>query len=310
MSHYSVMLQECMDALAIKDDGIYVDATLGRAGHSSEILRRCTKGYLYAFDLDRKAIQESSVKLSAISSNYKIFHSNFLYMKECLLKEDITKVNGILMDLGVSSPQFDEGERGFSYRFCARLDMRMNQDQELDAYTIVNTWPYEQLVWLLFVYAEESNAKMIARGIEKERQVKAIETTFDLVDVIKKSLPMKVLSKKGHPAKKTFQALRIAVNDELHSLTEVLDDALDLLDVGGRLCVISFHSLEDRIVKQSFAKRTKAKPVDKRMIVEPGTEELLDYRLINRKPILASEAELGENHRSTSAKLRIIERIR
>ena len=309
MSHYSVMLDECIEGLAIKEDGIYVDATLGRAGHSSEILKRCTKGHLYAFDLDKKAIEESSVKLSQVGNNYTIFHSNFLNMKECLETVGIHKVDGILMDLGVSSPQFDEGDRGFSYRFDARLDMRMNQEQELDAYTIVNTWSYHELVKILFTFGEESNAKLIARGIERQRDIKPIETTFDLVDVIKQSLPMKVLSKKGHPAKKTFQALRIAVNDELYSLTEVLDDAQDLLNSDGRLCVISFHSLEDRIVKQSFAKRTKAKPIDKRMIVEPGKEEELDYRLINRKPILASEQELEENRRSHSAKLRIIERV-
>ena len=219
-------------------------------------------------------------------------------------------MDGMLLDLGVSSPQFDEADRGFSYRFDAPLDMRMDQSQELSAYTIVNTWSYEELVSIFYRYGEENFSKQIARKIEQAREKKRIETTGELVEIIKSALPMKVLNKKGHPAKKVFQAIRIAVNDELGELETVLKDALDLLHVGGRLCVISFQSLEDRIVKETFASYSKPKQIDKRIPILPQDMEEVSYRLINRKPILANEEELSENNRSHSAKLRIIERIR
>lgn len=252
MKHYSVLLQESIDQLAIRPDGIYVDGTLGRGGHSAEILKRISKGHLYAFDRDASAIEESYDCLMAVGNNVTLIHSNFSNLKSELAMRGVNAIDGMVLDLGVSSPQFDEAERGFSYRFDAPLDMRMDQSQELTAYTVVNEWEYQDLVRIFFQYGEESFAKQIARKIESARKQKPIETTFELVDVIKSALPAKILNKKGHPAKKVFQAIRIAVNDELDELQIVLKDALDLLNVGGRLCVISFQSLEDRMVKETF----------------------------------------------------------
>ena len=310
MKHYSVLLQESIDNLAIHSDGIYVDGTLGRGGHSAEILARIPQGHLYAFDRDASAIEESRERLAQIGDNVTLIHSNFSNLKRELTARGVTGIDGMVLDLGVSSPQFDEAQRGFSYRFEAPLDMRMDQSQKLSAYQVVNEWEYQELVRIFFQFGEESFAKQIARKIEKAREVKPIETTFALVDVIKSALPAKVLNKKGHPAKKVFQAIRIAVNDELGELQLVLRDALELLHVGGRLCVISFQSLEDRIVKDTFSSCSKPKQYDKRIPILPQDMEAAPYRLLNKKPITATEEELRENMRSHSAKLRCIERIR
>ncbi len=310
MKHYSVLLQESIDNLAIHSDGIYVDGTLGRGGHSAEILARIPQGHLYAFDRDASAIEESRERLAQIGNNVTLIHSNFSNLKRELTARGVTGIDGMVLDLGVSSPQFDEAQRGFSYRFDAPLDMRMDQSQKLSAYQVVNEWEYQELVRIFFQFGEESFAKQIARKIEKAREVKPIETTFALVDVIKSALPAKVLNKKGHPAKKVFQAIRIAVNDELGELQLVLRDALELLHVGGRLCVISFQSLEDRIVKDTFSSCSKPKQYDKRVPILPQDMEAAPYRLLNKKPITATEEELRENMRSHSAKLRCIERIR
>ena len=310
MKHYSVLLQESIDNLVIHSDGIYVDGTLGRGGHSAEILARIPQGHLYAFDRDASAIEESRERLAQIGNNVTLIHSNFSNLKRELTARGVTGIDGMVLDLGVSSPQFDEAQRGFSYRFDAPLDMRMDQSQKLSAYQVVNEWEYQELVRIFFQFGEESFAKQIARKIEKAREVKPIETTFALVDVIKSALPAKVLNKKGHPAKKVFQAIRIAVNDELGELQLVLRDALELLHVGGRLCVISFQSLEDRIVKDTFSSCSKPKQYDKRIPILPQDMEAAPYRLLNKKPITATEEELRENMRSHSAKLRCIERIR
>lgn len=310
MKHYSVLLQESLEGLHIHSDGIYVDGTLGRGGHSSELLKLIPDGHLYAFDRDEQAIQESSERLSKIAQNFTLIHANFSQVKEKLAEHDIHEIDGMVLDLGVSSPQFDEASRGFSYRYDAPLDMRMDQSQALTAYDVVNTWDYHRIVQILFTYGEEKFAKQIARKIEAYRSEKAIETTFELVDVIKSALPSKVLNSKGHPAKKSFQAIRIAVNDELGELKQVLEIALSLLAVHGRLCVISFHSLEDRIVKDAFNKVSKAPVIDKRIPIKAKDIEMPPYQLISRKPIAASEEELVENNRSHSAKLRIIERTR
>lgn len=304
--HYSVLLQESIDMLDIKKDGIYVDCTLGRGGHSSEILKRCPEGHLFAFDLDRNAIEESRPRLKEISDNFTLVHEPFENLGKVLDEHGVSEVDGIFMDLGVSSPQFDDAERGFSYRFDARLDMRMNQDQELDAWTVVNTYPPEELTRIFREYGEEPFAGKISRAICESRSVKPIDTTFELVDVIKSALPPKVLRKKGHPAKQTFQALRIEVNQELQQLQKVLNDGLSRLKPGGCMAVITFHSLEDRIVKKAFAAVALPKKTDRRIPVA-GIEKL-EYHLINRKPVQASEKELEENQRSHSAKLRGIER--
>ena len=307
--HYSVLLSECLEGLAIRADGIYVDGTLGRGGHSAQILQRIPKGYLYAFDRDETAIKESKERLLSIASNFTLIHNQFSMLKEELSNRGIYQIDGMLLDLGVSSPQFDDGERGFSYRYDAPLDMRMDQSQQKNAYDVVNSYDYHELVRIFYQYGEEKFAKQIARNIEKQRAIKPIATTFELVEVIKASLPAKVLNKKGHPAKKVFQAIRIEVNDELKEIETVLQDAMDMLAVGGRLCVISFQSLEDRIVKEAFHERSTPNKVDKRIPMLPQDIETVDYRLVNRKPIIASEEELEENNRSHSAKLRIIERV-
>lgn len=310
MKHYSVLLEECLDGLELKKDGIYVDGTLGRGGHSSEILKRIEAGHLYAFDRDAQAIEESNERLKEISNQFTLIHANFSSMKEELQQRGIDQVDGVLLDLGVSSPQFDEAARGFSYRFDAPLDMRMDQTQSFTAYELVNTWDYHELVSIFFKYGEEKFAKQIARQIEKQRMEKPIATTLELVEVIKKALPAKVLNKKGHPAKKVFQAIRIAVNDELGELQNVLEEGLELLKVHGRFCVISFHSLEDRMVKEAFHKASSVPVVDKRIPMMPEDMPVANYRLICKKPITARDEELEENNRSHSAKLRIIERIR
>lgn len=309
MEHYSVLLQESIHYLNIKEDGIYVDGTLGRAGHSAAILKRLKSGYLYAFDKDIEAINKCQSKLLVISDRFCLIHSDYAKMQKELIARKVSGIDGLLLDLGVSSPQFDEAKRGFSYRFDAKLDMRMDQSQSLSAYEVVNTYSYHDLVRIFYQYGEEKFAKQIARKIEQRRNEKKIETTLELVDIIKSALPAKVLNSKGHPAKKVFQAIRIEVNDELSSLKKTLDTMIPFLNKGGRICVISFHSLEDRIVKECFASFTKAEKVDKRLPIMPDEVKHKPYRLVERKPILAAEEELAVNKRSHSAKLRVIERI-
>lgn len=307
MEHVSVLLNESIDLLNLKEDAIVVDCTLGRGGHSSEILRRIPKGHLYAFDLDIQAIEESRERLSRIGSNFTLIHAPFQELNLQLDRLGVQGVDAILMDLGVSSPQFDDPERGFSYRFDARLDMRMNQEQALDAREIVNTYSREDLVRILREYGEESNAGRIAGAIVAAREIRPIETTFELTDVIRSALPAAVLKKKGHPAKQTFQALRMEVNQELPQLRSVLEQGLRRLNKGGRMAVITFHSLEDRIVKQAFAAVALPKKVSRRL--PAAGDETLEYRLTNRKPLTAGSEELNSNNRAHSAKLRGVERV-
>ena len=308
--HYSVMKEIVIENLNIKDDGVYVDATLGYAGHSSEILKRIKRGKLFAFDVDSEGVRYSHEVLSKIGNNFKIIHSNFSELEECLNEEYILEVDGFLFDLGLSSPEIDDASRGFSFMQDAELDMRMNQEQKLSAMEVVNEWPYERLVKILYRYGEEKFAKSIARKIEQRRKIAPIKTTFELVDVIKEGIPAAARRHGGHPAKKSFQAIRIAVNDELGALEESLEQALDLLDVGGRISVITFQSLEDRLVKTMFREKTSLSgDVPQGLPVIPAGMEP-DFKLINKKPIVASDEELAANHRAHSAKLRIIEKIR
>ena len=306
--HYTVMKNESIEGLNLKNGGVYVDATLGYAGDSSEILKRVKKGFLFAFDQDEEAIHYSNSKLSQIGKNYVIIKSNFLYMKEELKKYNIEKVDGILFDLGVSSPQLDHDYRGFSYHKDSILDMRMDRSSSLTAKDVVNTYEEKKLSDIIFRYGEEKYAKSIAKNIVKERKKREIETTFELVDIIKNSMPYKE-TLKHHPARRTFQAIRIEVNHELDILEESLRKALELLNINGRMVVITFHSLEDRIVKDVFRSVTEVQGVVKGLPNVPS-EYLPDYKIINRKVITPSEAELIENNRSRSAKLRIIERIK
>lgn len=310
MKHVSVLLNETVDLLNVKPDGIYVDGTLGRGGHTSLLLSRLTTGHVYAFDKDQQAIEESKVNLQKYEGKVTFIHSDFGNMKEALKEYGISKVDGVMMDLGVSSPQFDDPSRGFSYRFDARLDMRMDQSQDLDAYKVVNTYSFANLTKILSRYGEVRFAKQIARAIEKARQEKPIETTFELVDIIKSALPAAELRKKGHPAKQTFQALRIEVNDELSSLRRGLEEACDLLNVHGRCAVITFHSLEDRMVKQTFKDLTTAPFVDPKIPLTVDQMEQASFLNLTKKPIVADEEESIENRRSHSAKLRGIERIK
>ena len=310
MEHVSVLQKETIDALNVKENGIYVDGTLGRGGHARCLLEKGSNIHLYAFDKDEVAIKESKENLKEFSNRITFLHEDFRNMKEVLGAYGISKVNGIMMDLGVSSPQFDDPSRGFSYRYDAPLDMRMDQSQTLTAYEIVNDYPYEKLVHILQAYGEERYAKQIARKIERVRSVNPIETTFQLVDVIKSALPNKELNKKGHPAKQSFQALRIEVNDELTSLSAGLHEACQLLDIGGRCAVISFHSLEDRIVKNIFKDLTTAPSALPKLPLKASQMEQASFSLVTKKPIVASSEELDKNHRAHSAKLRVIERIK
>lgn len=306
MKHKSVLLYESVEGLNIKKDGIYVDATLGFGGHSLEILKRINEGFLFAFDQDSEAIEYSRERLKEYD-NYKIIKSNFANMKECLHDEDIYKVDGILFDIGVSSMQLDEDYRGFSYHNDARLDMRMDTDNEFSAYELVNQYSYQELVRVLRDYGEEKYATSIARNIVKSREEKPIETTQELVEIIKKSMPMKEL-RLGNPARKTFQAIRIEVNHELDVLESGLEQAIDLLKVGGRICVITFHSLEDRIVKNIFRKYSE---VDGKFAKLPYIpEEYMPKLKIISKGIVPSQEELVENNRARSARLRIVEKIK
>ena len=308
-NHVTVLLNEAVEGLNVKSDGIYVDCTLGGAGHSSLILKQLTTGHLYCFDQDENAIQAARQRLETIGNQFTIIQSNFKNIKAELNQRGVEHVDGILFDLGVSSPQFDNAERGFSYNYDARLDMRMDQSSSLDAHEIVNHYSYEQLVEILYKYADEKFAKQIARRIEKEREIQPIDTTFRLVEIVKSAIPAYARRKGGHPAKRTFQALRIAVNDELNVFDIALKDALDLLNINGRIAVITFHSLEDKICKYTFNEVSKLKDVPKGLPVIPEGMQP-KFKLINKKPIIATEEELNENHRSHSAKLRVIERVR
>lgn len=305
-NHIPVLLNETIEGLNIKEDGIYLDLTIGRGGHSSLILSKLKNGYLYGFDQDIEAIKESQIALAKINERFTLIHSNFRHVNEVMTEKNIEYIDGILMDLGVSSPQFDEASRGFSYRNDALLDMRMDQSQSLTAYDIVNEYSLNDLARILREYGEESYALNIAKNIVKRRTIKPIKTTFELVDIVKNSKPMKELKKVGHPAKQTFQALRIAVNDELNALKECLKEGLKLLRPhGGRIAIITFHSGEDRIVKSVFK---EASVVEGNRIDGPFINKEKEYRLINTKPIVATEEEIKQNPRSASAKLRILER--
>lgn len=310
--HYSVLLKESIDGLNIKPDGIYVDCTLGGAGHSSVILSKLNEnGHLYAFDQDRIAIENAEAVLATYIEKgmVTLIKANFRNIKEELETLGVYGVDGILYDLGVSSPQLDQAERGFSYRYDAPLDMRMDQEQELTARVIVNEWPFGELVKIFYRYGEEKFSKQIARKIEKIRETQPIETTGELVEIIKDCIPAPARRKGGHPAKRIFQALRIAVNDELSAIEDSIEDGLKMLNVGGRMSVISFQSLEDRIVKVLFKEAGSKEDTLPLLPILPEEYEA-DYKLISRKPILPNEAELSENSRSQSAKLRIIERIK
>ena len=310
--HYSVLLKESIDGLNIKPDGIYVDCTLGGAGHSSVILSKLNEnGHLYAFDQDRIAIENAEATLATYIEKgmVTLIKANFRNIKEELETLGVYGVDGILYDLGVSSPQLDQAERGFSYRYDAPLDMRMDQEQELTARVIVNEWPFGELVKIFYRYGEEKFSKQIARKIEKIRETQPIETTGELVEIIKDCIPAPARRKGGHPAKRIFQALRIAVNDELSAIEDSIEDGLKMLNVGGRMSVISFQSLEDRIVKVLFKEASSKEDTLPLLPILPEEYEA-DYKLISRKPILPNEAELSENSRSQSAKLRIIERIK
>lgn len=305
--HYSVMKEEVLKSLNIKADGIYVDGTLGYAGVSKEILKRMKRGFLFAFDQDEEAIKYSDNELKRIGTNYKLFHTNFVNLKESLEAEGIYEVDGIIFDLGLSSPEIDDKNRGFSFMKDARLDMRMDKRQKLDAHFIVNNYKEEELKEIFFLYGEEKFSKVIASNIVKTRQKKQIETTLELVEVIKSSVPVKYFNLQ-HPERRIFQAIRIEVNSELTVLSEVLPQAINLLKKGGRLSVITFHSLEDRIVKQIFKKYSEVDEVVKGLPNIPDEYKPL-IKLINKKPISASSEEINENSRSKSAKLRIVERV-
>ena len=306
--HIPVLLEEAITALNLREDMKIVDATLGYAGHSSQILKKIKRGHLFAFDQDSEAIRQSTDRLSPIGTNFTIYHSNFKHLKEKLNEDNIYKVNGFLFDLGVSSPELDEDRRGFSYHKEAKLDMRMNKDQKLSAYEVVNDYSEEKLREIFYKYGEDKYSRSIAKNICKYRVDKKIETTIELAEIIKNSVPMKE-RRKHHPARQIFQAIRIEVNDELNSLEIALNDALDMLDINGVIAVISFHSLEDRIVKNIFKERTH---INEKLKGLPNINEdlLPDYELVNRKPITPSEEELERNPRSRSAKLRVIKRIK
>ena len=306
-NHISVLLNESIQQLNIKKNGVYVDCTLGGGGHSSEILKRIPNGHLYAFDQDSFAINTADEKIKKIASNYTLINENFVNIKAALEEENVYGADGILYDLGVSSFQLDIPERGFSYRFDGPLDMRMDQTAELDAYTVVNTYDEKSLVRILFEYGEEKFARLVARKIVSEREKKPIETTLELVEIIKKALPASALRNSSHPAKQTFQAIRIEVNHELDILKKALEKGLSLLNKNGRMVVITFHSLEDRIVKKLFKEKTTLQlPKDLPYIPE-GYE--IEFKLINSKVILPSESEISNNLRSHSAKMRVIEKI-
>ncbi|STX08993.1 Ribosomal RNA small subunit methyltransferase H [Kurthia zopfii] len=309
-NHTTVLLKETVDELNVRPDGIYVDCTLGGAGHSEYLVQQLNEGgRLICFDQDTTAIENAKVKLAPYIDRVTFIHSNFRNLKSELALIGITEVDGILYDLGVSSPQLDNAERGFSYHQDAPLDMRMDQTALLTAFDVINDWDYSDLVRIFYRYGEEKFSKQVARKIEAAREVAPIETTGHLVELIKEGIPAAARRKGGHPAKRIFQAVRIAVNDELGVAEESLQQALEIINIGGRVSVITFHSLEDRLTKTIF------KEVSSLPDLPPGLPIIPDhlqpkYKLVNRKPILPSEEELEVNNRSRSAKLRVIEKIK
>ncbi|MFL9486375.1 16S rRNA (cytosine(1402)-N(4))-methyltransferase RsmH [Staphylococcus sp. KUGN1] len=305
--HISVMLNETIDYLNIKEDGVYVDCTLGGAGHALYLLNQLSdEGRLIAIDQDLTAIENAKDVLKEHLHKVTFIHSNFRELTQILNELNIEKVDGIYYDLGVSSPQLDVPERGFSYHHDAKLDMRMDQTQSLSAYEVVNEWPYEALVKIFYRYGEEKFSKQIARRIEANREKQPIETTLELVEVIKEGIPAKARRKGGHPAKRVFQAIRIAVNDELSAFEDSIEQAIELVKVNGRISVITFHSLEDRLCKQMFQEYEKGPDVPRGLPVIPEayTPKL---KRVNRKPIKATDEDLDDNNRARSAKLRIAE---
>lgn len=306
--HQSVLLEPTISILDIKEDGIYVDATLGRGGHSEQILNKLTTGHLYCFDRDIQAINYCKDKFKN-NDHVTLIKNDFSNLKEELSKYKVSSIDGILYDLGVSSPQFDDPKRGFSYRFDAKLDMRMDQQQTLDAYKVVNTYSVDELTYIFKEYGEEKFAYKIAKEIVKQREIKPIETTFQLVDVIKSALPNKVLASKGHPAKQVFQALRIEVNQELVQIKDSLQQALDLLNVDGVCAVITFQSLEDRIVKQKFKEICTDEKMPINIAVIDDVIKKASFQLLTKKGIVADGEELKENNRAHSARLRAVKRI-
>ena len=306
--HISVLLQECLDGLNIRPEGIYVDGTLGGAGHSSQIVRRLDTGRLIGIDRDPVALKAAGERLKDFADKVTLVHSNFCRIDEVLMEQGIPAVDGILLDLGVSSPQLDDGARGFSYMADAPLDMRMNSEDALTAHTIVNTWTYEELRRILFDYGEERYAPQIAAAICRCREEKPINTTFELVDVIRSAMPAAALREKQHPAKRSFQAVRIAVNDELGAVRQVMDAAIPKLKPGGRLAVITFHSLEDRIVKNAMAEAARGCTCPPEFPVCVCGKKP-QVKLIAKKPIVSGDEELQRNPRARSAKLRICEKL-
>ena len=307
-THYSVLLQECIDALNIDPNGIYVDGTLGMGGHSEQIVKRLIGGKLIAIDRDERALERAGKRLAEYKDRIHFVHSNFRELPTILDDLGIAKVDGMLFDLGVSSPQLDESERGFSYMADAPLDMRMDESESLTAWTVVNTWDEGRLKRILYDFGEERYAPRIAAAIVSRRQQRPIDTTLQLVDIIRSAMPAAALREKQHPAKRSFQAIRIAVNDELESVSELMENATERLNVGGRLAVISFHSLEDRIIKNAIASKENGCTCPREFpICTCGFVRSL--KNITRKPILPSEQELAENPRSRSAKLRVAERV-
>jgi len=309
--HVTVLLKEAVAGLAIKPTGIYVDCTLGGGGHSQRILEQLTTGHLYAFDQDQTAItyNEEHLKKYIDEGKLTFIKSNFRDIQAQLNQRGITAVDGILYDLGVSSPQFDEADRGFSYQHDAPLDMRMDQSQKLTAWIVVNEWEFNDLMRIFHRYGEEKFAKPIARAIERHRATAPIDTTGQLVEIIKEGIPAAARRHGGHPAKKVFQAIRIAVNDELGALEDSLEQAVSLMDLNGRISVITFQSLEDRLVKTMFREKSSLPDLPQGLPVIPDNLQP-DFKLVNRKPILPSEEELAANHRAHSAKLRILEKIK
>ena len=308
--HIPVLLHETIEGLNVKPDGIYVDLTLGRGGHSKEVLKRLTTGRLIAFDKDESAIEESKQNLADFSEKFTGIHDDFRNFRKDLDELKIGKIDGIMADLGVSSPQFDDVSRGFSYKDDARLDMRMDRRQKFSAYELVNTYSLNDLTRVFREYGEDKFSYQIAKKIVEIRAKNPIETTSQLVDVIKSCKPQKELMKKGHPAKQIFQAIRIEVNDELGALKIALHDALISLKVGGRACFITFHSLEDRMVKNAFNEVSKVEGTRHNVFALPTEKDLPDFKLVNNKVIIATDSELENNPRSKSAKLRIIERVK
>ena len=308
--HIPVLLNETIEGLNIKPDGIYVDLTLGRGGHSKEVLKRLTTGRLIAFDKDESAIEESKRNLADFSEKFTGIHDDFRNFRKDLDELKIGKIDGIMADLGVSSPQFDDVSRGFSYKDDARLDMRMDRRQKFSAYELVNTYSLNDLTRVFREYGEDKFSYQIAKKIVEIRAKNPIETTSQLVEIIKSCKPQKELIKKGHPAKQIFQAIRIEVNDELGALKIALHDALTSLKVGGRACFITFHSLEDRMVKNAFNEVSKVEGTRHNVFTLPTEKDLPDFKLVNNKVIIATDSELENNPRSKSAKLRIIERVK